>query len=203
VQKRLQLPEESADPRAIRARDRIGLALLDLAREKRYDDITVQDISGRAHVSRTTFYAHFQDRDGIMLRYSVVFGQYLGRQLRWESAASHYRFPIAPLFAHMRDIQPLYEALGRARRTDPLLKIFRINLATGFEKRIDSMRRRTTTSSRARAAFTGAPKVPSPLLAQHIAGTIVQLLAWWMDHHCPSEPQSMDEHFHALIAGLR
>lgn len=192
VQKRLQLPGESTDPRAIRARDQIGYALLALASEKRYDDITVQDIATRAKVSRTTFYAHFQDRDGIMLRYAVVFGKYLGRQLRWDRATSQYRFPLAALFEHMLDIRPLYEALARARRIDDLLKILRINLATGMERRIRSSRRRIETS-----------KVPERLLAQHISATTVQLLAGWMDHHCTTDPQLMDEHFHHLIAGLR
>ena len=190
------------DARAIRARDQIGMALLDLAREKGYDDITVQDIAQRARVSRTTFYAHFQDRDGIMLRYCVVFGEYLGRQLRWDKPATQYRFPIASLFEHMRDIRPLYEALGRARRTDDLLKIFRINLATWFEKRIESTRRKASASG-VPAASTSVAKVPAPLLARHLAGTVVQLLAWWMENHCQSEPQTLDEHFHRLIAGLR
>jgi len=196
------MPGESTDARAIRARDQIGLALLELAREKGYDDITVQDIARRAGVSRTTFYAHFQDRDGIMFRYSVVFGEYLGRQLRWDRAAAQYRFPIAPLFSHMLDIQSLYEALSRARRTDDLLKIFRINLSTWFEKRIESTRRKASASAIG-AAPTGMTKVPAPLLAQHLAGTIVQLLAWWMEQHGPPEPQAMDEHFHRLVAGLR
>lgn len=194
MQKRLHLSGESADPRAIRARNRIGLALVELSREKRYDDITVQDLAQRAQVSRTTFYAHFQDREGIMLRYCVVFGGYLGRQLRWDRETGQYRFPIAALFSHMLDIRSLYEALSRARRTDDLLKIFRINLATGFEKRIESSRRKVN-------GVTSV--VPAPLLAQHIAGTVVQLLAWWMEHHCPSEPQTMHEHFHRLVAGLR
>jgi AcrR family transcriptional regulator len=202
VHKRRQLPGESVDPRAIRARDRIGLALLELAREKRYDDITVQDLAQRAQVSRTTFYAHFQDREGIMLRYCVVFGESLGRQLRWDREAGQYRFPIAPLFAHMLDIRPLYEALSRSRRTDDLLKIFRINLATWFEKRIESARRKAAASGGSHVR-NGVTNVPAPLLAQHIAGTVVQLLAWWMEHHCPSEPQAMDEHFHRLVAGLR
>lgn len=196
------------DARAVRARDQIGLALAELAGEKRYDDITVQDIAQRARVSRTTFYAHFHDRDGIMLRYSIVFGQYLGRQLRWDRTTARYRFPVAPLFAHVRDIRLLYEALSRARRTDDLLKIFRINLASGFERRIDSTRRKLAgcgpgAAFAASAMSKGATKVPSPLLAQHLAATVVQLLAWWMEHRCSSEPQTMDEHFHRLAAGLR
>lgn len=197
MQKSLQMPGESTDARAIRARDQIGLALVALASEKDYDDITVQDIARRARVSRTTFYAHFQDREGIMVRYSVVFGAYLGRQLRWDSAAAQYRFPVAPLFEHLLDIRALYDALRRARRTDDLLKVFRLNLAIGFEKRIGSTRKKLARSS------PGAASVPVRILAQHLAATIVQLLAWWVEHHYASKPQTMDEHFHRLVAGLR
>lgn len=196
------MPGESVDVRAIRARDQIALALVSLAGEKRYDDITVQDIAERAQVSRTTFYAHFQDRDDIMLRLSIVFGEYLGRQLRWQRTAAQYRFPLASLFAHMLDIRSLYEALSRARRTDDLLKVFQINLATWFEKRIRSGRRKAARSA-AGETCSDVTRVPPQLLAQHFAVTIVQLLAWWMEHHCPSEPKTMDEHFHRLIAGLR
>lgn len=195
MQKRFQLPGESTDPRAIRARDQITLALAELAREKVYDDVTVQEIAQRAQVSRTTFYAHFQDRDGIPLRLSVVFGDYLGRQLRWDSATGQYRFPLQPLLAHMLDIRALYDALHRAGRTDQLLKVFRINLAKGFEKRIAFTRRKLPVPS--------ATPVPTPLLAQHLAGSVVQLLTGWMEQHRPLEPWAMDQHFHRLIAGLR
>ena len=187
------MPGESADPRAIRARDRIAFALADLAREKAYDEITVQDIAQRAEVSRTTFYAHFQDRDGVPLRHSVIFGDYLGRQLRWDNQANQYRFPLEPLLAHMLDIRPLYEALHRAGKTDHLLKVFRINLAKGFQRWIEATRRKIADPA----------QVPAPLLAQHIAGTVVQFLAWWMENHYPLEPRTADEHFHRLLAGLR
>jgi AcrR family transcriptional regulator len=193
VQKRLQMPGESSDPRSMRAREQIAFALAALARDKAYDDITVQDIAQRAQVSRTTFYAHFQDRDGIPLRLSVLFGSYLGRQLRWGVATNQYRFPLEALLAHMLDIRPLYEALHRAGRTDHLLKVFRINLAKGFERWIGATRRKVADV---------AP-VPAPLLAQHIAGTVVQFLAWWMENHCPLEPRTADEHFHRLLVGLR
>lgn len=199
MQKRFQLPGESADPRAIRARDQITLALVELTREKVYDDITVQDIAHRARVSRTTFYAHFQDRDSIPLRLVMVFGSYLGRQLRWDIRANQYRFPLESLLGHMLDIRSLYEALHRAGRMDHLLKVFRLNMAKGFEKWIESTRRKASTSS----GIGESECVPASLLAQHLACTIAQQLAWWMENHFPSEPRIADERFHRLIAGLR
>lgn len=199
MQKRFHLPGESADPRAIRARDQITMALVHLAREKAYDEITVQDIAQRAQVSRTTFYSHFQDRDSIPLRLSIVFGGYLGRQLRWDSDAGQYRFPFESLLAHMLDIDALYETLHRAGRTDHLLKVFRINMAKGFQRWIESTRRRNVTTQRREESL----QVPAALLAQHFAGTIVQLLVWWMENHHPIEPRAADQHFHRLVAGLR
>jgi AcrR family transcriptional regulator len=189
VQERLQIPGKSDDARARRARDQIAWALIELMRERPYDTITVQEIAERAQVSRTTFYAHFQDRDDIMVRYNVVFGQFLGEQLRWDGAGSQYRFPIEHLFAHVRSFRFLYESLTRARRLEDLIKVLRINMADEFEKRILATR-------------DEASGVPASLLAQHLAGTIVQLLVWWMEHHRPCEPQTMDDHFHRLIAGL-
>ena len=45
----------------------ISQALLALMREKPYEKISVQDISRRAYVSRTTFYNHFQDKTDVLL----------------------------------------------------------------------------------------------------------------------------------------
>jgi len=189
VQERLQLPGKSDDARARRARDQIAWALIELMREKTYDAITVQEIAQLAQVSRTTFYAHFQDRDDIMVRYNIVFGQLLGGHLQWDETSSQYRFPIAHLFEHVRSFRFLYDSLSRARRMDDLLKVLRINMAGEFEKYI----------VRTRGESNG---VPASLLAQHLAATIIQLLMGWMEHHCRSEPQTMDDHFHRLIAGV-
>jgi AcrR family transcriptional regulator len=190
VQERLQIPGKSADARAVRARDQIAWALLALLREKPYQTISVMDIARRAGVSRTTFYAHFQDRDDVIVRHHVVYGQHLGSQLLWDNTRSQYRFPIARLFEHVRSSRFIYEALSRARRMEDSMRILRINMTEQFERYIAAKPREPAA-------------LPSSLLAQHFAGTIVQLLVWWLEHHCPAEPQAMEADFHRLIAGLR
>ncbi len=50
------------DPRVKRTRQLLQQAFLELAKEKSFASITVQDIAERATVNRATFYAHFEDK---------------------------------------------------------------------------------------------------------------------------------------------
>lgn len=190
MQERVQIPGESDDARAKRARDQLALAFVELIKQRDYDSISVQDIAEHAGVSRTTFYAHFQDKDDVMVRYNVVFGQMLGTHLSWDEASSQYRFPIAHLFEHVREFRALYDSLNRARRMQDLLKILRINMAEGFQSVILSRR-------------GGHDETAASVVAHHIAASVLNLLIWWLDRHCQMDARRMEEEFHRLIVGLR
>ena len=53
------------DRRSQRTRQALHQALFALMRTKRYDAITVQDIIDQANVGRSTFYAHFVDKEDL------------------------------------------------------------------------------------------------------------------------------------------
>ena len=56
---------EHADPRVRRTRKLLQDAFRSLIREKRFSDISVQDITERATVNRATFYAHYVDKSDL------------------------------------------------------------------------------------------------------------------------------------------
>src|SRR5690242_5877298 len=56
-----------ADRRPERTRAQLHQALLALVVERRYEEITVQDILDRANIGRSTFYVHFRDKDELFL----------------------------------------------------------------------------------------------------------------------------------------
>ena len=58
----LQTRQDDLDPRVWRTRQFLQQALKELAFEKGFQSITVQDITQRAGINRSTFYAHFQDK---------------------------------------------------------------------------------------------------------------------------------------------
>jgi AcrR family transcriptional regulator len=191
VQDRLEIPGESDDLRARRTRDQLAWALIALMHEKAYDEISVQDIAERADVGRSTFYAHFQDKDEMFVRHNVVFGRAMGERLAWDENTKSWGFPIRHIFDHVRHMRPVYESLVRCRKLDLLLRVWQLNMAEVFEQRIAAARNGT------------AGTIPAAILAQHFAATIVMLLLWWVDHHFPADASRMEEHFRRLTAGLR
>src|SRR5687767_3562998 len=56
----------SGDRRVRRTRRLVQQALVELILEKGYDAVTVTDIIDRADVGRSTFYAHFTDKQDVL-----------------------------------------------------------------------------------------------------------------------------------------
>jgi AcrR family transcriptional regulator len=55
------------DRRVSKTRKALKEALTDLILEKGYEGVTVQDVIDRADVGRSTFYAHFIDKDDLLM----------------------------------------------------------------------------------------------------------------------------------------
>ncbi|MFL6620509.1 MAG: TetR/AcrR family transcriptional regulator [Povalibacter sp.] len=185
------IPGSSDDPRSLRTRDALAGALIALMQERGYNEISVQDICERAAVGRSTFYAHFADKDEMFIRHTVVFARMMGEQLVWDVARESYQFPAAYMFDHVRQMRRVFESLASARMLEFILKVWQRNLAEIFVQRV-------------RGARNGAKAaVPAEILAYQLAGSLITLITWWMDHHYPHDAAQMDAHFHHLVAGLR
>ncbi len=60
------MAKNEADRRVQRTRRLLQEACIDLILEKGYSEVTVQDVLDRADVGRSTFYAHFRDKDDLL-----------------------------------------------------------------------------------------------------------------------------------------
>lgn len=187
VQERWGIPGDSEDQRAQRTRDRLGRALVELMRDKEYEDIEVREIAARAGVGRSTFYAHFEDKDDLLIRQSVAFREMLGNNIVFDARTRTWRFPVARLFEHVREARFYYEALARCRKLERIMKMGQIVLAETFEKRMSG-------------ESTEPGDVPLSIIAHHYAASLMGLLGWWMDRHCPHTPADMERYFHRLVA---
>ena len=60
-------PESKPDRRIGKTRKALKEALTDLILERGYEAVTVQEVISRADVGRSTFYAHFVDKDALLM----------------------------------------------------------------------------------------------------------------------------------------
>ena len=60
------MPQNVVDRRVQKTRKLLQDALIELVAEKGYESVTIREILDKANVGRSTFYAHFQDKDQLL-----------------------------------------------------------------------------------------------------------------------------------------
>jgi AcrR family transcriptional regulator len=177
----------SLDRRSQRTRRLLHTALLELMLEQRYDEITVQDIIDRANVGRSTFYAHYLDKQDLLLsEFTRVLDTLSQHIARFEPGEHPPR--LALFFRHVQLHHQLYKALVRGGGIDLL-----------FRKGHERLRQNIEQHLRSFIPADRVPAVPPGLVATHIAGAILSMLTWWLDQEMPYTPEQMDAMFQDLV----
>ena len=185
---RLHLKSRRTDARVIRTRDRLGDALIALILEKRFDSITVQEVLDRAHVSRSAFYVHYRDMEDLFISDIEEFLEAMSTVLVRHQDKSARLAPVREFFAHVQDGHAtLWAALVESEKIHDFLQLALGHFARGIEQRMQGTHHddRITTRQRAATAHT-------------LAGGLLALLQWWVDHGMKESPQKMDDVFHSL-----
>src|SRR5205809_3882480 len=102
------------DRRTQRTRHNLTHAMVELIQEKRFDDITVQNVIERADVGRATFYSHFRDKEDLFEQQWEQFSERLAQQIDWDKAGKDSFVPVASFFQHLQEVQPFYLGLVRS-----------------------------------------------------------------------------------------
>ena len=179
---------KKTDARVRRTRDALGDALIALMQEKAFETITVQEVLDRAHVSRSTFYTHYSDKDDLLMSDSEEFFEALSMALSEHSDKSERVFPVKEFFNHLANVQPFYKALVKSGKFQENMELARGHFARGIERRLSELPRSKSIPANERSA-----------IAFTHAGALLSLLAWWLDHGMREPPEQMDELFHRMV----
>ena len=179
---------KKTDARVRRTRDALGDALIALMQEKAFETITVQEVLDRAHVSRSTFYTHYSDKDDLLMSDAEEFFEALSMALSEHGDKSDRVFPAKEFFTHLADVQPFYKALVKSGKFQENMELARGHFARGIERRLSELPRGKSIPANERSA-----------IAFTQAGALLSLLAWWLDHGMREPPEQMDELFHRMV----
>jgi len=176
------------DRRSRRTRQLIADAFVALMLERRYDDITVQDILDKADVGRSTFYAHYTDKENLLLSQIERVIHDLGEYAAHQGSMEHGILPSLELFRHVKEQRRLLQALVWGQGADLLNRSLLQQMSHLIEKNLQSM-------------IGDKPDAPIPLsvAAQFVANTFLLLLRWWFDEDMRHTPEQMNEMYQRLV----
>lgn len=175
--------KSAIDRRVQQTRRALHEALIDLVREKDYDRIAVREILGRAQVGRSTFYAHFADKNELLLNG-------IERILARSGSRDFLTSFSLPIFEH-HDQHRRTGSMGRKARA-----LLHERLRKVIVERVEREVQRTA------AKRCDPPRVPADLLAQCVASTFVVVLDWWLDTRSPLSPTEVNDLFHSLVSPI-
>ena len=176
------------DKRIHKSKKAMQIALMDLLQEKRWDKITIQEIIDRAEVGRTTFYAHFQSKEDLFLSshagiVDMICDSFFAKDGSFPLDPSPELTALFDMFEHSRDV---YYYLSHGDESGEVFRGLKNQIAQGLAARM------------ARHYEQAACEIPFPVLAEHVASSVIALMVWWMDHRTPYPPQDMVRMAHAM-----
>jgi AcrR family transcriptional regulator len=186
---------EFEDRRVRRTRRLLREALLALILEKGYDQVTVQDVLDRADIGRATFYAHFRDKDDLLMSGAQELRESLRRRmaafLTAQGRPDHDELEVTRvLFEHAGRHRRLYRALVGQRGAGIILKYAHQDLTALFREHLEQ----------AIAHRRLQPSVPVEVTIQYVVSALLALLTWWLDNDLPYTAEEMSRMFQRLAS---
>ncbi len=170
----------SEDLRVRRTRRLLAEALVELNLERPFEAITIRQLTDRAAVGYATFFRHYKNKEELLTAMlKDVLGELL--ELLGPGASIEPREAGTQLFLHAERHANLYHLLFSS--ADLLHEAERVGVNGVYETYV---------------AKPGS-RVPLEVAAQHLVGSLMRLLGWWLDNDRPYPPEKMGEIYQELI----
>ncbi len=176
-----------ADRRIQKTQEALKNAVVELMREKDFDNITIQDIADRANLNRSTIYLHYQDKYDLLDKLIEAQINEIGEMDEWACDAD-WTDALIPYFEYFKENYLFFSTMLTSKGAGP--SYFRTRLLAhcikGFHSEIDKE--------------SGKNKDLSDEVIVQYAGTAyIGVIEWWILNGMPNPPQVMAKQVGALL----
>ena len=182
------------DRRQQKTRAAVFRAFSTLLSEKSYSKITVQEIIDTANVGRTTFYAHFETKDDLLKTLcKELFDHIISSAADCTHTHGLYSDGNAPesvfchLLQHLQEDENNILELLSCESSEIFLRYFKDSLNELIQDQFVDQNRKTNTG------------IPRDFLVNHISGSFVEMVLWWIRGRRKQAPEELDRYFRAVI----
>jgi len=158
--------------------------------EKGYEESSVADIVHRADVGRSTFYAHYADKEDLLKESIEGLMAHLRQAAVTTSARGAAKHPalgfVRPMLEHVQDMRVLFRALANKPSGAAVQR--QIHLA------LTEFVQRDLTEQQVR--LQGSPD----LVAEFVVGAFLSVCFWWMSRDEQIAVSEIERTFSGLLA---
>jgi len=177
--------EDKEDRRVVRTRQLLRDALVSLILERGYDEVTVQDVLDRANLGRSTFYAHYRNKDDLLFSGFEEFAAGLHARTHSATGEGPADFSLH-LFRHVAQMRRLLKALWGHQGSRAIMKRSEAAMGAVLRRQVEQMAREKS------------PSVPLDIVTHYIASSLMALITLWLDRDLPYTAEQMDAMFRQL-----
>ena len=179
------------DRRIRRTQKLLGEALIALALEKGYKNITIQDVTERADIGYRTYFRHYAGLDELLADVAQARLDEVYEILNLPAADIEITNPVQrfhdtgrALFTHVQDNQTKFRVLL---------------LDSNVRFVLDPVMDRACNKTKELLNALPQNNITSALAANHIIASAFSLMRWWLENDMPHPPERMGEIFTDLI----
>lgn len=165
------MKKEKQDLRIIKTKKVLYMALVDLMKEKTFEEIKVSEICAKALVNRSTFYAHYEDKYEFLVDFLDTLKDSLTTYLNTNennlNTKEYYMEMIKLLLNHIEDKKNIYSAIMVNNRNGVMMDIISDVVNKDIKKKIQE---------------TGISKgtIPVDIIAKFYIGAITNIGIEWI-----------------------
>ena len=169
------------DRRQRKSRDAIFRAFSILLSQKRYEQITVQDIIDQADIGRSTFYAHFETKDMLLRQMcSDIFDHiFSGELCNYQHQSPALSSRLAHILWHLQERRSDVLGIMASDSGSLFLSFFRERLTALFSLHLSDFRK----------------EIPSDFLLNHMVGSFTEAVRWWVDGGMSESPETIAAYY--------
>lgn len=185
------------DRRVNRTRRQLREALFDLIMEEGYDAVTIEEITERADLGRTTFYLHYRDKEELLLESIEAIADDLRSEvdgyIQGQAGVVFPPNPILLVFEHAARNASLYRIILRGGAANSVLARIREIISQAaleyFEQHFRSLSDPTHLAAR----------VPLEVTVHAFAASMLGMMTWWLEQAKQYTPEEISSYFRDLF----
>jgi len=209
------MPQNDLDRRVYKTRKLLQDALIELVAEKSYESISIREILDRANVGRSTFYAHFQDKEqllhSILDRLDDLFvqheKQFLDAKKNFDNAdmmnLTQKISPTLSLFQFVgqnhRFFKPMLGNRGYGIFAKPVYDYVFAHVHGIFTRHLsDNALAHMHESFKILKSLEKYGSLESEISAHYFVSALMGILVWWVEKDMPCTAEEIDRLFRQL-----